>query len=105
MNISIDAYLPTNNNIVQSHLVNSTTDLHNAIYICNTEDAYHREVEHKLRQEFNEYMYYNYCKFGKYPCEYTKNKLWKSFKCEKRTSSFASKLAQLWEQFEEDYLW
>ena len=104
MNISVTAYKPTGSIVVQSHLVNSTTNLHNAVYIKTNEDAYLQEVEYKLRQEFNDYLYEHYGKFNHKLCDYNKNKLWNSFKFDRRTPSITSYLSKLWEQFEEEYL-
>ena len=43
----------------------------------SSEDSYHREVEYKMKQKFEEYLYDYYTKRGiKNIDEYTRNRIW-----------------------------
>lgn len=71
------------------------------------EDNYNREVEYKLRQEFNEYLYDMYYKRGINNIDnYTKNRIWDSFKYSrtKKENKFVRFLLDKWTEFEDNYL-
>lgn len=109
MNINIEAYKPNKTIEVQAQSINSTTDLRNAIYIQTNEktneDRYLQEKEFKLRQEFNDFIYDYYGKRGCKLDPYIKNKLWETFKFEKKREekSIFNYLSNLWESFEDKY--
>jgi AICAR transformylase/IMP cyclohydrolase PurH len=78
------------------------------IIVKNTlsdEEKYHKEVEFKQRQMFNEYLYQHYYKFDRIIDNYTKERLWQKFKYEHRDSfSVINYLCEKWEQFAENYM-
>lgn len=95
--------------VVQAYPYNYQTNSSNIIFIKqieSNEQKYKREVEFKMRQEFEEFLYESFYKRGTNPDEYIKNKLWESFKFNKlrSESSLFSYLTNLWEKFEEEYL-
>lgn len=79
MNVNIKAYKPTKTIEVQAQIINSTTDLRNAIYIQTdkqtNKNKYMQEKEYKIRQEFNDFIYEYYGKMGCKLDPYIKNKL------------------------------
>jgi len=110
MNVNIKAYKPTKTIEVQAQIINSTTDLRNAIYIQTdkqtNENKYLQEKEYKIRQEFNDFIYEYYGKRGCKLDPYIKNKLWETFKFNKKREekSFFNYLSNLWDNFEDTYL-
>jgi len=83
--------------------------LRNAIYIQTNEqingNKYLQEKEYKLRQEFNDFIYDYYEKRGHRLDPYIKNKLWESFKFEKKREekSIFNYLSNWWEILEDKY--
>jgi len=110
MNINIEAYKPNKTIKVQAQSINSTTDLRDAIYIQTdkqtNENKYLQEKEYKIRQEFNDFIYEYYGKRGCKLDPYIKNKLWETFKFNKKREekSFLNYLSNLWDNFEDAYL-
>jgi len=110
MNINIEAYKPNKTIEVQAQIINSTTDLRDAIYIQTdkqtNENKYLQEKEYKIRQEFNDFIYEYYGKRGCKLDPYIKNKLWETFKFNKKREekSFLNYLSNLWDNFEDAYL-
>jgi len=84
--------------------------LRNAIYIQTdkqtNENKYLQEKEYKIRQEFNDFIYEYYGKRGCKLDPYIKNKLWETFKFNKKREekSFFNYLSNLWDNFEDTYL-
>lgn len=65
-----------------------------------------KEIEYKYKQEFEEYYYEYYLKRNHKLDEYTKNKIWISFKCKKisQENSISNKIKKFIEEFEDNYL-
>ncbi len=65
-----------------------------------------KEKEYKYKQEFEEYYYEYYLKRNHKLDEYTKKKLWISFKCKKisQENSIITKIKNFIEEFEDNYL-
>ncbi len=94
--------------IVQAYPYNYNSDKSNLIFIKlpeSNEKKYERELEFKMREEFNEFLYESFHKRGIKPNEFIKNKLWENFKFNKKSKSgFFNYLENLWEKFEDEYL-
>ncbi len=95
--------------IIQSYPYNYSCDKSNLIFIKlpeSNEKKYERELEFKMRDEFNEFLYDSFYKRGIKPDEFIKNKLWETFKYNKKQSNngFFNYLENLWEKFEDNYL-
>lgn len=90
---------------VQAYPINPSTNLRDAIYIKTDEDKYLEEKEFKIRQEFNDFIYEYYEKRGHKLDPYIKNKLWTSFKFEKKRqeNGFITYLINLLEKIEDEY--
>ena len=90
---------------VQAHPINSFTNLRDAIYIKTDEDKYLEEKEFKIRQEFNDFIYEYYGKRGHKLDQYTKNKLWTSFKFDKKRqeNGLITYLVNWMEKIEDEY--
>lgn len=106
MELTIEAYKPNTIIEVDAKIIDSTTDLRNSVYIKTGKDNYLLEKEHKMRQEFNEYLYDNYGKRGCVLTPYIKDKLWKRFVFDKNReeTGFLNYLSNLWEKIEDTYL-
>lgn len=102
MNIPIYSYKVEH---TQSEPVAQQIDI---IIVKNTlsdEEKYYKEVEFKQRQEFNEYLYQHYYKFDRKIDNYTKERLWQSYKFNNSDSkSVINYLCEKWEQFAENYM-
>ena len=71
----------------------------------SNEEKYIREVEYKIRQEFNDYLYEHFYKFNREVDWYTKERLWKSFRYEKKNSfNMIEYILDKWDAFEDKYL-
>ena len=95
--------------IVQAYPYNPSDSNKNIIFIKpaeTNEQNYEKEKEFKMREEFNEFLYESFYKRGTKPDEFIKNKLWETFKFNKKRSesSFYNYLENLWEKFDEEYL-
>lgn len=95
--------------IVQAYLYNSNSDKSNLIFIKlpeSNEKKYERELEFKMREKFNEFLYEVFYKRGIKPDDFIKNKLWENFRFSKKKNNngFFKYLENLWEKFEDEYL-
>jgi hypothetical protein len=85
--------------IVEAVKYNESNNNKNVIYVKSTvqinEETANAEKEFKYRQEFNEFYYDYYVKRGKPIDDYTKNRIWESFKYEKMREerSISTKIA------------
>ena len=69
------------------------------------EEKYMKEVEYKIRQEFDDYLYEHFYKFNREVDWYTKERLWKSFRYEKKNSfNMIEYILDKWNEFEDKYL-
>lgn len=95
--------------IITAKPISWQTDLTNCICVKaqeSNEEKYKKEVEHKIKLEFNDYLYENYYKRGKKISDYTKTRLYGNFKFDKtkKSNKFYTYLQNQWEKFEDKYL-
>ncbi len=94
--------------VVQAQPIDWRLNLSNCIYINakeTDEQKYKKEVEYKIKQEFEEFLYESYYKRGVKLDNYIKSKLFDTFRYEKyrEQKSFINYLYNIWEKIEDEY--